>query len=56
MERPQEFVVSTRCKKTNDKKSFQTYFGMFSKPINPFHWSFLQVLRLVIFVSFDLTE
>jgi hypothetical protein len=27
---------------------------MVSKPINPFHWSFLEVKGLVIFVSFDL--
>jgi hypothetical protein len=29
---------------------------MISKPINPFHWSFLQVLGLIVFVSFDLIE
>jgi hypothetical protein len=56
MEHLQKFVLSTRCKKTNNKKSFQTYFGMVSKPINLFHWSFLQVLRLVILMSFDLSE
>jgi hypothetical protein len=29
---------------------------MVSKPKNPFHWSFLQVLRLVVLVSYDLIE
>jgi hypothetical protein len=29
---------------------------MVSKPKNPFHWSFLQVLTLVIIVSFHLIE
>jgi hypothetical protein len=29
---------------------------MVSKPINPFHWSFLQVLGLVTLMSFDLIE
>jgi hypothetical protein len=29
---------------------------MVSKPKNPFHWSFLQVLRLVTLVCFDLIE
>jgi hypothetical protein len=29
---------------------------MVSKPINPFQWSLLQVLRLVIIVSFDLIK
>jgi hypothetical protein len=52
VEHLQEFVPSTKCKNTNDKRSFRTW----SKPINPFHWSFLQVLRLVVFVSFDLIE
>jgi hypothetical protein len=29
---------------------------MVSKPKNAFHWSLLQVLRLVIIVSFDFIE
>jgi hypothetical protein len=29
---------------------------MVSKPLNPFHWSFLQVLGLIILMSFDLIE
>jgi hypothetical protein len=29
---------------------------MVSKPTNPFHWSFLQFLELVVLVSFGLIE
>jgi hypothetical protein len=29
---------------------------MVSKPINPFHWSFLQVIGLVVLVFFNLIE
>jgi len=29
---------------------------MVSKPKNPFHWSILKILKLVIFVSFDLIK
>jgi hypothetical protein len=29
---------------------------MVSKPINPFHWSFLEILGLVDFMSFDLIK
>jgi hypothetical protein len=32
----------------------QTWYGF--KNIYPFHWSFLQVLGLVVLVSFDLIE
>jgi hypothetical protein len=43
-------------KKTNDKKITSNILGMVSKPINLFHWLFLQVIRLVTLVSFDLSE
>jgi hypothetical protein len=55
MEHFQEFVPS-RCKKTDNKKITLDILGMVSKPINLFHWSFLQVLGLVALVSFDLIE
>jgi len=56
MEHLQEFVPSRKCKKPNDKKITLDILGTISKLINPFHRSFLQVLKLVILVFFDLIE
>ncbi len=56
MEHLQEFVPSRKCKKINNKKSPQTYLVWFQKLKTLFHWSFLQVIGLVVLVSFDLIE
>ncbi len=42
--------------KKQTKKITSDILAMVSKPINHFHWSFLQVLGLVTPVSFDLNE
>jgi len=56
VEHLQEFVPLRKCKQINNKRITLDILSMVSKPKNSFHWSFLQVIRLIILIYFDLIE